>query len=874
MTKKIKKTNKFNLTGNVTKVYKDPDNDGYLRIEGYANTGDKDRQNTIIPPSAWVQGVENYVKNPVVLFQHKHDTPIGKTEKIKIDKKGLFVECAISNVKDDVQDLIKQKILKSFSVGFKISDWDGLYYDEEQDVVVINSVDLLEVSVVSVPANQESLFDVKKSFDNPEDYKEYVKNLATTKIKEETDEEFSWSVKEKAEMTDKAKKEVEETPAEEVADNSVGEAATEETQSEEDVSAKEEAKDDVSPKAEVEAEKEEVSEEETSEPEVSEEKSDEPEVTIEHDLDEKPMKAEEVPVEINLNTLSDGDLVQYNEKMYQVRVVNNAQSPIYKFLAIDNSGGSNDNVITDEKVDEKLDNSSENISLEATEETTDKELQDESKETTIMDNDKEMTKDVSENTESTENASNESEATVPASAKSSVGEPKVAELVKEAGEAHVKASDTADIKGEDSSDAKEAKAEAEELRRELAKYKEKVNSLSNKMSYQDKANYMDSDQFKKDAETAVFVANAFGKHITDTEFFKNNLAEKAVTDVDTLLTTFSTTVYHEMRQKLVIADLFNEIKVSSKEMSIPYADEDTADGVAMFENGTYAGAHDTTRVPTSKQHKIKDVRFTPHKYMAETHIAKDETEDTIIPLMDFLKEATLNRLARSIDKTVLRGDGSLSGFNASDNDRDIVTGGGYPSVMTGVTELCRNAAGSRSLTVNAAQGNLVTPMDIALCRQNMGKYGVKLGSDLVFLTTIDGYNELVTYPDFRTVDKMGPGATYHTGTVGQIYGINVIMTEFLDSVVAGDTDTNQVMGTLIYKPGFKIGMMRDLQIENEYQPRTQVTNVYMSTRFDFKPLTTNQNDVLDSDRYRYASIVLNSTNNPAQEDVPHAQPSI
>ena len=96
---------------------------------------------------------------------------------------------------------------------------------------------------------------------------------------------------------------------------------------------KKKQKDDVSPKAEVEAEKEEVSEEETSEPEVSEEKSDEPEVTIEHDLDEKPMKAEEVPVEINLNTLSDGDLVQYNEKMYQVRVVNNAQSPIYKFFS-------------------------------------------------------------------------------------------------------------------------------------------------------------------------------------------------------------------------------------------------------------------------------------------------------------------------------------------------------------------------------------------------------------------------------------------------------------------------------------------------------------------------------------------------------------
>ena len=60
------------------------------------------------------------------------------------------------------------------------------------------------------------------------------------------------------------------------------------------------------------------------------------------------------------------------------------------------------------------------------------------------------------------------------------------------------------------------------------------------------------------------------------------------------------------------------------------------------------------------------------------------------------------------------------------------------------------------------------------------------------------------------------------------------------------------MGALIYRPGFKIGMMRDLQIESEYQPRTQVTNVYFSTRFDFKPMTTNDRDTLSA-RYNYAT---------------------
>jgi hypothetical protein len=50
--------------------------------------------------------------------------------------------------------------------------------------------------------------------------------------------------------------------------------------------------------------------------------------------------------------------------------------------------------------------------------------------------------------------------------------------------------------------------------------------------------------------------------------------------------------------------------------------------------------------------------------------------------------------------------------------------------------------------------------------------------------------------------------------------------------------TNNVLGTLVYKPGFVIGERRGMEIESEYEPRQQVTAMYMSTRFDFKALTT------------------------------------
>ena len=85
-----------------------------------------------------------------------------------------------------------------------------------------------------------------------------------------------------------------------------------------------------------------------------------------------------------------------------------------------------------------------------------------------------------------------------------------------------------------------------------------------------------------------------------------------------------------------------------------------------------------------------------------------------------------------------------------------------------------------------------------------------------------------------------------------------------------ETQDGYHLGTLIYRPGFMIGKMRAMEIESEYQPRTQVTNTYLSTRFDFKPMTTNDGDVLDPVNYRYATVVTNDADATATgSNVPH-----
>lgn len=144
----------------------DGEDDDVLKIVGYANTTTKDRTNDVIPEAAWKgQALENYKKNPIILAFHDHSRPIGMCEEATVDSKGLKVVAKISKAAGDVYQLIKDGILKAFSVGFIVKDAD---WDPKADIFVIKDLELLEISVVSVPCNQDSTFSLAKTFSEEE----------------------------------------------------------------------------------------------------------------------------------------------------------------------------------------------------------------------------------------------------------------------------------------------------------------------------------------------------------------------------------------------------------------------------------------------------------------------------------------------------------------------------------------------------------------------------------------------------------------------------------------------------------------------------------------------------------------------------------
>lgn len=147
-----------------------------LIIQGIANASTKDRVGDVILPEAWTKGgLANYLKNPVVLAFHKYDTPIGSVVENDVTSQGLHVVAEISKAAGNVYTLIKEGILKAFSVGFRVKDAD---YDSATDIFVIKDLELFEISVVSVPANADSVFSIKKSFKDDNEFDQF-KSLFT-----------------------------------------------------------------------------------------------------------------------------------------------------------------------------------------------------------------------------------------------------------------------------------------------------------------------------------------------------------------------------------------------------------------------------------------------------------------------------------------------------------------------------------------------------------------------------------------------------------------------------------------------------------------------------------------------------------------------
>lgn len=141
---------------------------GDWTFSGYASTfGNVDLGGDTVRRGAFTKTIKDRFAMPTkpktkLLWQHTSDEPIGRPITLREDDRGLFAEFKLSRTTrgTDAYELLKDGVLDSLSIGYIAEDQD---FDEKTGIRSLNEIDLLEISVVSFPMDEQALITAVKA---------------------------------------------------------------------------------------------------------------------------------------------------------------------------------------------------------------------------------------------------------------------------------------------------------------------------------------------------------------------------------------------------------------------------------------------------------------------------------------------------------------------------------------------------------------------------------------------------------------------------------------------------------------------------------------------------------------------------------------
>lgn len=130
-----------------------------------------DRYGDIVEPDGW--DLRNFKKNPIALFGHSSGFPIGTWADLRVDGGKLIgrLQLAAKGTSariDELIGLVEQGILRAVSVGFRPLDSDPIDPKQPWGAQRYKKQELLETSLVAVPANPAALALAKSMNISPE----------------------------------------------------------------------------------------------------------------------------------------------------------------------------------------------------------------------------------------------------------------------------------------------------------------------------------------------------------------------------------------------------------------------------------------------------------------------------------------------------------------------------------------------------------------------------------------------------------------------------------------------------------------------------------------------------------------------------------
>jgi len=149
------------------------------QFSGYgAMFGNMDSYRDIIERGAFKRTLAAAKKKkrwPAMLWQHKTDCPVGVFDEMHEDETGLFVSgrLAINTEKGrDAYELLKMGAISGMSIGYSTVKCK---YDEKQLTRTLLDVELYEVSLVTMPANDDARVSSVKSIKTIREFEAFLR---------------------------------------------------------------------------------------------------------------------------------------------------------------------------------------------------------------------------------------------------------------------------------------------------------------------------------------------------------------------------------------------------------------------------------------------------------------------------------------------------------------------------------------------------------------------------------------------------------------------------------------------------------------------------------------------------------------------------
>jgi len=328
---------------------------------------------------------------------------------------------------------------------------------------------------------------------------------------------------------------------------------------------------------------------------------------------------------------------------------------------------------------------------------------------------------------------------------------------------------------------------------------------------------------KKEGAKLHLKSILMGRPVEDLAEFKDvaNVIEKAIKPADVpawLAEEFSNQILEELHADLKVEALFPKITMPQNRQTFSIPGK-VGEGIAYL----IAPGDDAIESAIA----ATKVSFQTQRIKTLIGVTDQADQESVTAIVDLVRMELVSSLAKATENAIIMGDEA----------------GTDPNAVTKAFDGLLKYAVSNGQTVDNGGGQ-VTAANIAATRRKLGVYGMNL-ADLVIIAPVDVAYQMLELPEVITVDKYGPQAVIHTGEIGRIYGMPIVVSEYVSHTLKadgtpGDPSSDDKTALLIVnKQYFAVADRGTIGIETE-RKAVSSTTLYVSYRdLDFNCIGIN-----------------------------------